>query len=159
MKEYLGALMATALLGGVIKMLSPEGDLQKYLRWSVALCLVAAMVQIPIGWLSEGGEFSFEDFFSEDLPTTQDYDEIYNQSLQSGAKDQAKEIIISKIYQAFSLSEESASVEVLFLSENEILSLQEIRVSLHGKGVLTDPREIVSFVEETFGCPCTVLYE
>ena len=140
-------------------MLSPEGNLQKYLRLVIGLCLVCAMVQPLLGTLSEGGTLLWKEWLSEEEGETRDYNEIYNQALQSGTKAQATEVIAGRICQAFSLSEETASVEVVFVSENEILSVSEVRVTLRGEGVLTDPREIVSLVNSEWGCSCEVIYE
>ncbi len=159
MREYLSSLVAVTLFGGLVRMLAPEGNLQKYLRLTVGLCLVCAMMQPFLGLLSEGKNFPWDEWLSSEEYDTQNYDEIYNQSLQSGTKSQAKKLITEKIYQAFSFSEETARVEALFLSENETISLQEIVVTLEGRGVLTDPREIVAFVREEWNCPCTVVYE
>ena len=159
MRDYLYALIGVALFGGIVRMLAPEGALQKYLRFSIALCLACAVLQplLSDGW--ERGIFPWEEWSIGEPTEEINYDEIYNESLQNGAKAQAKELIRTKIYQSFSLTEEMASVEAEFLSKNGILELSEIRVILSGKGVLVDPREIVAFVNSEWGCTCSVIYE
>ncbi len=159
MQEYLSALIAVALLGGIVRMLAPEGKLQTHLRFVIGLCLLCAMLGPLVQMMAKGEEMMSQDWWEETEYETQNYDEIYNESLQNGTKKQAKELIKSKIYQEFSFSEESADVETVFLSENGILSLGEVRVLLRGQGVLTDPREIVSFVRSEWDCPCVVVYE
>ncbi|MBO5938184.1 MAG: stage III sporulation protein AF [Clostridia bacterium] len=159
MQEYLSALIGVSLLGGIVRMLTPEENLGKYLRFTVGLCLLCAIIQPLLGILTEGKNIRWEEWFDEKEYETENYDEIYNQSLQNGAKKQAKEWIKYEIYREFSFSEESAEIEAVFLSENEICSLSEVRVFLRGEGVLTDPREIVDFVRSKWDCPCIVVYE
>ena len=159
MREYLNALVCVVLFGGLVRMVAPEGALQKYLRLTVALCLVSAITQPLLGSLLQEGGFSFSELLFSSESETVNYDEIYNQSLQNGSKAQAIEIIKAKIYQELSLSEETAEVGASFLSENGILTLEEVQVTLEGKGVLCDPRDIVSLVNSEWGCPCVVLYE
>ena len=159
MQEYLMALIGVSLLGGIVRMLAPEGDLGKYLRLTVGLCLLCAMLQPLFGILADGEEFAWDGWLEETEYETPNYDEIYNQALQRGAKKEAEEFIKTEIYREFSFSEESAEVEAVFLSENEIISLSEVRVLLRGEGVLTDPREIIAFVRAEWDCPCVVVYE
>lgn len=162
MKEYLGTLVATTLLGGIVRMLAPEGNLQKYLRLTISLCLVAAILGPLFGAISEEKEFSLSEMLSEGAESEmekENYDEIYYQSLQNTAKSQVQKIIKEKIYQKFSLSEETATVTAEFVTKNENQELSEITVSLHGAGVLLEPRELISFVREEWNCPCVVLYE
>ena len=159
MREYLNTLVAVALFGGLIRMLSPEGGVQKYLRLTVALCLVCAIVQPLLGGVLDGGELSLSEWLSEAEAQETDYDEIYNQALQNGMQNQAIEIIKARIYRELPLSEETASVAAEFLSENGTVELKSVQVTLLGKGILCDPREIVSLVNTAWGCPCQVIYE
>ncbi|MBQ2999183.1 MAG: stage III sporulation protein AF [Clostridia bacterium] len=159
MKEYLGALVATTLLGGIVRMLAPEGNLQKYLRLTVSLCLVAALLGPLLGALGKEREVSLGEIFSEDENLQINYDEIYHHSLENATKKQAEQIIKTKIFQKFSLSEETARITANFVTENDKIEISEIYVSLQGNGVLTEPREIVSFVRTEWGCPCVILYE
>ena len=159
MKEYLGALIATTLLGGIIRMLAPEGNLQKYLRLTVSLCLVAALLGPLLGALSEEREFSLGELLSEDEKPQVNYDEIYYHSLENATKSQAEQIIKEKIYRNFSLSEETARITAKFVTENDKTELSEIYVSLQGTGVLSEPREVIDFVRAEWDCPCVILYE
>ena len=159
MKEYLGALIATTLLGGIVRMLAPEGKLQKYLRLSVSLCLVAALLGPLLGALGEERDFSLGEMLSEDENPQMNYDEIYHHSLENATKTQAEQIIQAKIYQKFSLSEETARITANFVTENDKLELSEIYVSLRGTGILSEPRAVVDFVRAEWDCPCVILYE
>ncbi len=159
MKEYLVALIATTLLGGIVRMLAPEGNLQKYLRLTVSLCLVAALLGPLFAALSEKRELSLQELLAEGENPQVNYDEIYYHSLESASKSQAEKIIQAKIYQKFSLSEETAKITASFVTENDKVEISEIYVSLRGVGSLTEPREVVSFVRSEWDCPCVILYE
>ena len=159
MNGYLGALVATTLLGGLIRMLAPEGAVQKYLRLTVSLCLVCALLCPLLETLSEERSFSLGELFAEEERVALNYDEIYDYSLQNATRSQAEKIVRETIYQRFSLSEETASVRVGFVTENNKEELSEVYVSLRASGVLLDPNEVVLFVREEWDCPCVILYE
>ena len=159
MKEYFGTLVATTLLGGIVRMLAPEGNTQKYLRLTVSLCLAMAILAPLLGAIAEERAFSIGDLLSEEANVDLNYDEIYDSSLQNATKLQAEEIIQTKIYQRFSLNEETALVNVKFVTENDKIELSEICVSLRGSAVLLEPREIEAFVCDAWNCPCVILYE
>lgn len=159
MKEYLATLVATTLLGGIVRMLAPEGKLQKYLRLTVSLCLVAALLGPLLGALGKERALSLGEILSEDENPQMNYDEIYYHSLENATKIQAEQIIRTKIYQKFSLSEETARITANFVTENDKLEISEICVSLRGTGILSEPREVVAFVRNEWDCPCVILYE
>lgn len=159
MKEYLATLVATTLLGGIVRMLAPEGKLQKYLRLTVSLCLVAALLGPLLGALGKERALSLGEILSEDENPQMNYDEIYYHSLENATKIQAEQIIRTKIYQKFSLSEETARITANFVTENDKLEISEICVSLRGTGILSEPREVVEFVRNEWDCPCVILYE
>ena len=159
MREYLSALIAVALLGGLVRMLAPEGNLQKYLRLTISLCLVCALVQPLLGGAMTGKDFFLDGWLDSEEYGEINYDEIYNQALQNGAKKQAEELIRTRIYQEFSLTEEMASVRTTFLSKNGTILVGDVQVIFHSTVILQDPREVVSFVNSEWDCPCTVIYE
>ena len=78
MREYLSCLVAVTLFGGLVRMLAPEGNLQKYLRLTVGLCLVCAVTQPFLGLLSHREELPWNDWLSPEEEREQNYDEIYN---------------------------------------------------------------------------------
>ena len=83
MREYLTSLLSVSLLGGLLTMLSPEGDLKKYVRLLCSLCLLCAMVSPLFSTFAEG-ELSLDHLWERMEPSESlDYDEIYHQSLQN----------------------------------------------------------------------------
>lgn len=159
MKSYFITLMAVALLNGMIGMISPEGNVKKYIRLLGGLCLLCAMAQ-PIVSILSGGDFSVEEWL--DLPEMQetvDYDEIYNHALVSGGEKNAETAIKNRILSRFELPSDSMDIEVNFVTNKDELSLGDVRVTLRDQAIFADPREIISYVNESWNCPCTVIYD
>lgn len=157
MKEYFGILIAVALFRGIVGMLFPDGTVGNYAKLLAGLCLLCALLQPASELLREGLPTLGEDWLSETVET-ENYDEIYNQALQNGSLTQAEELVKIKVIQKFSLPSESFDVRVSILSKNEIHELEEIRICLRKQAALTDPRELVAFINEQYGCACVILY-
>ena len=159
MKEYLMTLISVSLLSGIMGMISPEGDLKKYVRLLCTLCVFCAMISPAFslwqGMGSSGEEILGELIDKEDV----NYDEIYKDSLLSFGEVQAEETIKSNILERFLLSEDSIDVEVKSQSENDIEEWIAVTVLLRDEAIFTDPREILSLVESMVSCSCVIVYE
>lgn len=159
MQNYLNTLLSVSLLGGMLSMLSPGGDLKKYLRLICSLCLLCAMVSPIFSVLAEG-ELSLDGLWEQiESSESLDYDEIYNQSLQNGNRESAKNIVKERILSEFDLSDDAIDVEAVFDIKNEKYSLAEIRVILHPKAIFVDPTVLCKWVNETYSCPCVAVYD
>lgn len=158
MKEYLSLLISVALFGGVIGMLSPEGDLKKYLRLLCSLCLLCAMLA-PIFSEWRGGNLSLDFLWESEEGESIDYDEIYNQSLQSGNRENAEKIVKNRLLAEFDLPYDSLDVRVLFSLENDIYRAEKVELILHPQAIFADPKEMIALVNEVWECPCVVIYE
>ena len=159
MQSYWITLTAVALFGGIMGMLSPEGDVKKYVRLTVSLCLICAMVQ-PIFAIasSDASDWSEKLGLSEEQERM-DYDEIYHQALLSGGKEQLEESLKQGLVAELSLPYDSLDIEAVFEMKNDERKLKEIRVLLRDSAIFADPREIVAQINEQADCPCTVIYE
>ena len=159
MKEYLMTLTAVSLLGGILGMLSPEGNIKKYVRLAVSLCLVCAMLQ-PMLQLLSGEAPSLDELLGiSGEEETVDYDEIYHQALLNGSKEQIQQSLKQQLLKAFSLPYESLDVEAVLEMKNDVSQVKEIQVLLRDSAVFVDPREVIALVNESIGCPCTVIYD
>ena len=159
MREYWVAFVAVAILNGVVGMIAPEGEIKKYVRLLGSLCLLCAVVQPVLGWISEGDEWTsylWEDT-KEELET--DYDEIYNQSLIQGGEKNAETIVKNRILETFELSNESLDVQLDFAIEKETLRIEEIRLTIRNDAIFLDPRLLTEYVNEEYSCRCTVIYD
>ena len=159
MRSYLMSLISVALLGGVVGMISPEGDLKKYVRLLGTLCLLCAMVGPVFSLLQDDG-LRLDGWLENLAPDDEiNYEEIYNNALVEGGEKQAAEAIRTSILNSFALPEDSIEVDVEFILENDEEKRSRVQILLRDKAIFADPREIISHVESMGSCQCVIVYE
>lgn len=159
MRAYVMTLSAVALLGAVIGMLSPEGDIKKYVRLVSALCLLSALaspVRSLVSTLAEGDWFDGEELgFSEQ---SEAYEEIFKGALQNGSASVASEALTAELIKQFELPDGSLTATVI-LADGDACELALVRVTLGAEAIFADPTAIIEYVNEAIGCPCEIVYE
>lgn len=159
MKQYWITFVAVAAVNAVVGMIAPEGNIKKYVRLLGSLCLLCAVIQPILGWMSDGREWTAVLWGDETKESETDYDEIYNQTLLQGGEKHAEMIIKNRILENFELSDDSLDVDANFVMENEEILMKDIRLTIRREGILTDPRLLTEYVNEVYSCPCTVVYD
>ena len=159
MKEYLMTLISVALLSGTVGMLSPEGEMKRYVRLLCSLCLLCAMVGPALSLLGDS-DFSMDGLLSDREEIDRlDYDEIYHNSLILGGEKQAADTICAALLQRFELSEGAMEVSVRSPLKNDTDSPVSVTVLLRDEAIFVDPKEILSYVRELGDFQCTIVYE
>jgi len=158
MKGFIVTLMSVALLNGAIGMISPEGDIKKYVRFLGALCLLCA-IATPIYGAFADGEIAFDDLFFDLSAKEESYEQIYSDALREGAEQTLEVSVKSRLLQKFSLSEEDIDVEIYLEHDGEKYYTDNAEILLHDSAVFADPRDMTAFVNELCGCSCTVIYD
>ena len=158
MREYLMTLIAVSLFSGIVGMISPEGDLKKYVRLLCTLCLLCAMIG-PILSLFTDSDFFLGDWAEEGEEDAIDYEEIYNNALVSGGERQAEEVIHNSIVQTFSLPSDSLEISVKTKSKNESESMADVTVILHDGAIFADPQEILTHIGKMGDFRCVIVYD
>ncbi len=158
MKEYLVTLTAVSLWSSLIGMISPEGDMKKYIRLLCTLCFLCIMAQPLIPLLSEERDF-FGEIIQRGEESGEQYEQIYESTLLSGGQSYAESVIEAQLVQRFSLPAEALTVRTTLNTEGETVILAQITVLLRDEAIFADPREITDYVNESFQCPCTVVYD
>ena len=159
MKEYLMTLMSVSLLNGIIHMISPEGDIKKYVRLLGALCLLCAIAVPIFAALSEGGpDLSFLSEIGQEAEQ-QNYDEIYQNTLIQSGEAEAAKVMKNRMIQELSMKNETFDVSVEFVSKNDDIVLGNVTVLLRDSAIFTDPRQVIDWVNEVYQCPCIIVYE
>lgn len=159
MQTYWMTLIAVALLNGVAELLTSAGNLQKYVRLAGAFCLLCALVA-PIGaWLSSGVSDDVDRLFSSMETETVDYDEIYCASIRDGSERSAEIFIQQRLIEEFHLSSDALEVQVQTVSKNDKLELEQVTLILKDRTMPVDPRALISYVNETWNCACTAVYD
>ena len=79
MAEYGGTLLCVCLLGAVVRMLSPEGDMKRYVGLVASFCALLAIAAPLLTQMEDGGLRGFWERWEEwEDAETVNYDEIYD---------------------------------------------------------------------------------
>ena len=159
MAEYGGVLLGVCLLGSMIRMLSPEGDMKRYLGLVVAFCVILSVASPLVTFWEEGGLSFLEEGWEMEEGESKSYAEIFDQTLLSSGEEFAEKQAEGLILQRFSLEEGDLSVEGDFELKNGTNTLRGMTLILHKSTLSVDPRELSEFVEERFLCRCEVIYQ
>ncbi len=158
MEKYIITLISVALLSGIVGMLSPEGDVKKYVRLAGSLCLLCALAMPVYSFVSEGG-VDLEGLLSFSGEVDTGYEDIYKEALADGAEENAEAALKAGLREKFKLSDDSLDVELTVEYDGEKYCISAARVLLHNSAVFADPREISAYVNENCGCACAVEYD
>ena len=155
MREYLLTLMSVALLGGIVGMISPEGDIKKYVRLIGALCLLCAISR-PIATSIYDGSLDMDGLLENGAEhESVNYEQIYENMLSEGGKSYAKEVIKGYIAKDLELEESTFDIEITSDSEG----VESVTVYLRDEAIFADPKKIAEYVNDKFGCACVVVYD
>ena len=156
MKEYLMTLMGVALLNGIVGMLSPEGELKKYVRLLGACCLICAIAQPVFSLLSEGN-WKIESLWEGSAAQESEaYEQLYEDILLSGSERYAAETVKRNMMEHFELSDSSFDVSVWRGEDGETAL---VTVTLRDEAIFADPHNIIAYIKEVYECSCTVIYD
>ena len=157
MGRFVLTVMGVALIGGVMGMLSPDGETKKYVRLVASLCLLCALASPLVRLISEGGG-GIDDIFPSVSGEVDSYEEIYGEALAQGARENAEAAVKLKLISRFGLAEKSLDITLTLSREGNEYVVESAQVVLNSSAVFADPREISEFINGELGCPCTVLY-
>ena len=157
MSGFILTVMGVALIGGIMGMLSPDGETKKYVRLVASLCLLCALASPVVRLIREGGG-SIDDIFPSASTEGDSYEKIYEEALAKGARENAEAAVKSKLISRFGLTEKSLDITLTLSREGNEYAVESAEVVLNSSAVFADPREISEFINGELGCPCTVLY-
>ena len=158
MSGFILTAIGVAMVVGVCRMLSPDGDTKKYLGFVGALCLICALVTPVVGAISSW-DTDLDGIFSTNDPEEDLYDEIYKNSLANGAKDNAEMLICESLITQFDLPDGSLRVTLNISPDGDMYSVDSVKVTLKRVALFADPRDISEYINQELGCPCFVEYE
>ena len=157
MSSFIITLMAVSLFNAVVGMISPEGDIKKYVRYLGALCLLCVMI-VPVysALVEDKGDIGGL-IFGHDGMEEIDYGKIYEENLASGSIGIAEDALKAQIVKKFDIPSDSFEVKISVSQGGGDIS--GVEVFLHTSAIFADPRDIAAFVNEVLGCTCTVIYD
>lgn len=159
MTEYWVTLIGVCLMGSLVQLLAPEGDVRRYVRLAASFCLLLSISSPLIECLGEVRGMEVSEWLGA-LGTEEsvDYDEIYKQSLMDGGAAYAEEQMTARILREFSLEEGDLTVKGTFETKNGTREIKEAVLILQRTTVSVDPRALSDFVKGLWSCDCRILY-
>lgn len=148
-------LIGISLLSGAVGMLVPRVH-RGHVRLLTGLC-VLCLIGGGLASLSEGASLFGEEWRSEEL--YENYDEIYNETLQKADTSYLEEILTSHILQSFSADREELSLAVELTTEDDEMKVKKTTVVLRDKAHALDPHALIDELVRLTDAPCTVIYE
>ena len=160
MKEYFLAILAIAVIGGIIISLSPDGASAKYIRLLCGICTVGCIV-IPIVSYAAQSNILDENWlliFDSDQYVDQ-YDEIYNSALVDAEISNADYLLKNKIIQEFVIKDEDFDVHIKINEESVEKYIECVELRIYAQGIEIDPHSIEKYVKNLLGCECITYYD
>ena len=139
-------------------MLSPEGDIRKYVRLIGSLCLVCAVASPVFGAIQNGGE-GLEGLFPTVTDEESGYEEIYGEALAKGAEETIERVLKERVISELGLKEGEIDFDVALEKSEGEYSVSAVSGYIHGGGIFADPRKVNTLVNEVCGCACTLIYD
>ena len=157
MGKFIFTLICVAVVNGVIGILSPEGDLKKYVRFAGALCILLVMA-VPIHTFAVNNGFELDGLSLGGEFDAEDYESIYEKALYDGGKETAENTLKEMLRAKFGMSSDGFDVEIDVSAREDGYSIESVTVILHSSVIFTDHRDITAYVNENLGCGCKVKY-
>ena len=154
-KLWLG-LIGISLLSGALGMLVPRGH-RGHVRLLSGLCMLC-LIGGALTSLSEGASLWTEGMLDEEA-LYENYDEIYNETLQKADAAYLEEILTAHVLQSFDTDRESLSLAVEMTMEGEEMKVKKTTVILRGNAHALDPHAMIDELVRLTDAPCTVIYE
>ena len=158
MKQYLIALLGVCTVAAVVRAVSLEGAVKKYLETVCAVCVIGAVTVPMVMLMSELGGIGGL-FLPEDTVVELDYDEIYNQYLAEGNLRVSEEILEQELCQRFGRETGEIDVSLSFELSKEGISLTGVLVTLNSGAASVDPQELSDYLFQRLGLECQIVYE
>ena len=147
MGEYLGAVVVTSAVLGLLSYISYPSESEKTVKFAASVLLLYTALTPLLsfaGRVVEGGYESLEDIIEDLGGVSYESDEEY----KAVAEQAFKEGIFKLLSTKYSVSEESADVFVYGFDFQEMRA-EKIKILLYGNGVTADFRAIENYITES----------
>ena len=164
MNSYILTLLSASLAAAVVTLLSPKGEggkIASHIRMVAGLFLLVALLnplRAGLDLLRDAVNGDLTAHLESMLPdgTPDGYGAVFGDTLTSISRAEVEAYAISALETDFGIPPENCTVSAVCTYEEEILTLSELRISLHGSHALNDPHPIEAYFTEQLSCPCYV---
>ena len=162
--SYVLTLLSASLAAAVVTLLSPKGEggrMTAQIRMIAGLFLLAALLpplRTGIDLLRDAVNGDLTARLESMLPhgDTDSYEAAFGDTLTAVSRAEVEDFARSALQTEFGIPPENCAVSAVCTYEEELLSLSELRISLHGSHSLVNPHPIEVYFTEQLKCPCYV---
>ena len=161
MKEYFIVIITVTFIGGTIISLAPEGTGQRYLRLLVSLAVTGCII-MPLFSFLDGQEVDtsgISELLSWQEENTQNYEEIYNNSILEAGATEVGNKLKSEIIQELGGDYEDIDLRIVAHQKSGEIYIERTEIIIYPSGVALDPHFMENYVYERLGCECEVVYK
>lgn len=159
MKSYVVSIITVSVISGIISAILPNGiSLKKQINFITGL-ICAFVLIFPVVTVAKNAEIltnGIEDAINS-LDISNSIDKSNSIIIEAGTEQIAngvKNALISK----FKFKDESISVSIKINDDNiEMVTLEEITVTLKKEATWTDSAEVKEYLEDLVGCPVKIV--
>jgi predicted PurR-regulated permease PerM len=166
MKTYIVGLFALAIVCAVVELLSPEGEgggIARHIKLMTGLCLLAALLTPVLSLLRQGTnipsllEEALDEWLSEKEQAEAEMSDRWQEQYEQMDTSMAADMIRSMLAQHFSVADTDIAVTVVLGEDGA--SIGHLRIALTGRAIWLNTHELEIYIEDTFGCACTIYLE
>lgn len=161
MKGYLITIITASICVGIYNIIAPSfSGLEKYSKMIgmlVVLCIIISPIKEIINTFDEDGLESLKDSLIGSDYEDGDYNEIFNNYLNSFSLDELEKEIKNILLEKFEIPNDEVEMVIATENENGTLSLSNIQILLSGRSIFKNPYKIEEYFEELLNCSCQVL--
>ena len=164
MKEFIITVVGVCLFGGIIELLSPEGEgggIKKHMKLLASLCVLTVISAPLVSFcraLSNTDAESITDLFEIEHYENK-YDEIFNESISRYTAEELGRICEERVMVALGIKEEDVDIEVVTENIDGVISVNSARIIIYPSAIAHDPRDIKAIVENMLECECEIIYD
>lgn len=145
-RSYALAIVTVCVSAGLVTQIAPEGQLKKYIKYIISLCVLAALIAPVISVF--GGLPEYADKFGEILEQQTEDDSGAKKQLIETQKNAVQEAIRSLISTKYSIKKENIEVKIKINSDNsEAVEIKEIFITVKE---YADIQAIKNYINEMF---------
>ena len=158
MKTYLIALLCVCISSAVVRVISPDGVMKKYIEMLCAICIISVVI-VPIYQEMSNIDSMGELFVPEGIADETDYDEIYNEYLSQKYIENTCDLLEADLAERLKIANEDIDVR-LEVYENDVeVAVRSATVVLDTGAITADPEIIKEFFYERFAAECEIIYD
>ncbi len=161
MKSYLITVITASICVGIYNIIAPSfRGIEKYSKiigMLVVLCIIISPIKELINAFDEDGLEDLKDSLMDGDYEEGDYNEIFNDYLNSFSLDELKKEIENILLEKFEIPKDEAEITISTENENGKLTVSQVQILLSGKSIFKSPYTIEEYFEALLNCSCQVL--